>query len=762
MSQEFRSANWYRVSGVRPRLAPQVRVQRQVFRGVAWYVLFDPVNQRTLRLTPQAWHVVARMDGQRTVQALWDDAVLALGSDAPPQQDLIQLLAQLHEADTLLSDALPDLDELLRRRDRQQRERWQRNLLNPLSIRLRLWDPDAFLARTLPMVAWIFGRWGLLLWLAVCVPALLLVGQHWAALSHDSGDRLLSASNLLTMVLVYPLVKGLHELGHAWAAKAGGAEVHDMGLMFLVFAPVPYVDASGSSAFADKRQRALVAAAGMLTELLLAALALYVWLAVEPGVTRAVAFSVMLIGGASTVLFNGNPLLRYDGYFVLCDLIEAPNLAQRSNQFWLWLIKRHAFGLTQAQPPLATRGERVWFALYAPASLAWRISITLGIALFLGREYLYAGLAVGLWGLAVMLLWPLLKGVHYLFSSAELTGRRARPMALSSAVVALLVLGLGAVPAPLTTYAQGVVWPAENAQLRAAEPGFVSQLWVTGGQTVQGGEVAAVLTNDKLDTDHAAAQARELRQRHAWQARFAESAGTNPGAEPRRDAASADSGGAGGNGMGSGTGSGNGGANSGAGPARLAAAVQRAEWGQAQAALAHAEGGLQRLVVSVQRGGRIELPRAQDLPGRWLKKGELMGCVDTGKPPTVRVLVTQDDIALVRAPLQRIEVRLAGRLAQVVPATLLREVPAGDDTLPSNALALEGGGLIAVDPRPGADRAQPHALNRVFQFDLALPAEAAGARIGERAHVRFVHAQEPLAQQAWRRLRQLLLAQLTL
>ena len=165
MSQEFRSANWYRVAAVRPRLAPQVTVQRQVYRGVPWYVLFDPINQRTLRLTPQAWHVVSRMDGRHTVQALWDDAASALGRDAPPQEDLIQLLAQLHEADALLSDALPDMDELQRRRDRHRRETWQRNLLNPLSIRLRLWDPDAFLARTLPAVSWVFSRRGALLWL---------------------------------------------------------------------------------------------------------------------------------------------------------------------------------------------------------------------------------------------------------------------------------------------------------------------------------------------------------------------------------------------------------------------------------------------------------------------------------------------------------------------------------------------------------------------------------------------------------------------
>lgn len=726
MGQDFRSANWYRVAQVRPRLAPQVQVQRQRYRGVAWYVLFDPANQRTLRLTPQAWHVVARMDGRHTVQALWDDASLALGRDAPPQDDLIQLLAQLHEANALLSDAMPDLDELLRRRDRHRREVWQRNLANPLSIRLRLWDPDAFLARTLPALRWLFGRWGALLWLALCVPAAVLAGQHWADLSHNSGDRLLSAGNLLSLLLVYPVVKGLHELAHAWAAKAGGAEVHDMGLMFLVFAPVPYVDASGSSAFADKYRRALVAAAGMLTELALGALALFVWLAVEPGVVRALAYNVMLIGGVSTLLFNGNPLLRYDGYFVLCDLIEAPNLAQRSNQFWAWLAKHYAFGLTQAQPPRATAGERWWLAAYAPASFAYRIGITTGIALFLGREYLYIGLGVGLWGLATLLLWPLLKGLNYVATAAELSPHRPRALGLTGALLALLLLGAAVVPAPLSTYAQGVVWPADNAQLRAAEPGFVARVALQPGAQVAAGEMALVLVNDRLRVDRDTAAARALRQQRSYDMALA-------GAQAQRET----------------------------GRGRVATAVQQQEWARADDELAHADQRLQRLTVATQRAGVLELPRAADLPGRWVKQGELLGYLLTDDAPVVRVVVSQDDIDLVRARLQTTEVRLSGDLGQVWPARLLREVPAGDAALPSMALALEGGGLIPVDSR---DPRQPKTLNRVFQFDLQLPPEAALARvqIGERAHVRFVHATEPLGQQLWRRLRQLLLSQLAL
>src|SRR6266700_3652649 len=115
--------------------------------------------------------------------------------------------------------------------------------------------------------------------------------------------------------------------------------------MFLVFMPVPYVDASSSASFREKWRRALVGSAGIIVELLLASFALFVWLDAEEGLVRGFAYNVMLIGGISTVLFNGNPLLRFDGYYVLADLLEIPNLADRSKKYIGHLLIRYIFGV---------------------------------------------------------------------------------------------------------------------------------------------------------------------------------------------------------------------------------------------------------------------------------------------------------------------------------------------------------------------------------------------------------------------------------
>ena len=171
---------------------------------------------------------------------------------------------------------------------------------------------------------------------------------------------MLSAQNLLLLWLVFPVIKLLHELGHAYAAKAGGGEVHEMGMMLLVFMPVPYVDATAAGGFRSKWRRALVGAAGMLVELFIASLCMFVWVLVEPGVMRAVAFNVMLIAGVSTVVFNGNPLLRFDGYYILSDLIEIPNLAHARQP--VLALPRRALPL-----PAARRGAA---RCCAPASAA--------------------------------------------------------------------------------------------------------------------------------------------------------------------------------------------------------------------------------------------------------------------------------------------------------------------------------------------------------------------------------------------------------
>jgi len=318
MGESLLSSSWYRVAQLKPRCSSRTRLYRHHYRGQRWYVLQNESTRRCQLLTPSAHLIVGLMDGERTTHEIWEEAARQLGDDSPTQDETIRLLGMLYLADSLACDVSPDTEEMLRRSERRQvTDRWRR-FLNPMSIRIPLFDPDVFLGRWVRLVRPLFSVYGAVAWCVVVGAALVLGASHWAELTQDAGSRLLSGQNMLLMWIAYPCVKALHELGHGFAAKVWEAEVHDTGIMFLVLMPVPYVDASAANVFPDKRRRMLVAAAGILVELFLAALALLVWLAVEPGIVRSLAYTVIWISGASTLLFNANPLLRFDGYFILC------------------------------------------------------------------------------------------------------------------------------------------------------------------------------------------------------------------------------------------------------------------------------------------------------------------------------------------------------------------------------------------------------------------------------------------------------------
>lgn len=715
MTAAFHSDAWYRIEHLVPRLAREAQVHRQRYRGRAWYVLRDPAGGRLHRFTPAAWLLVSLMDGQRTVDAVWREGAARLGDDAPTQDEVLGLLSQLHQADLLLADVSPDVDDLLARGRKQRRSVWLQNLKNPMSLRLPLWDPDAFLTRTLPAVGWLFGRAGGLLWLALVLPALVAAGMHWPALTGNLSDRALSPDNLLLLLVVFPFVKAVHELAHGWAVKRGGGEVHEMGLMLLVLAPVPYVDASASTGFRSRWARAVVGAAGMLAELGLAALAMAVWLLVEPGLVRSVAFNVMLVAGVSTLVFNANPLLRYDGYFILCDLIEMPNLAQRATRWWGWWVQRHAFGARDAEPPDETPAEQRVLWVYGALSWVYRMLVTFGIALFIAEQYFFIGVLLALWGLASGVVWPLFKQLRFVATAPVLARQRRRAVGVTAGALALGLALLTLVPVPLSTLAEGVVWVPEQAEIRARAPGTLQALLVAPGTRVRAGQAVAQLDDPGVWAEYDVQRARVERLE------------VQVASELVQD--------------------------------RALAAGTAASLAREREALARLEERIDHLLLVAGTDGELRVPRAADAPGRWLKQGEQLGYVLDGALRSARLVITQDDIGLVRQRLRRIELRLADSPTQVHEARIVREVPGGSERLPSRALTPEGGGLLPVDP---SDREGLRTLNRVFVFELALPPEVGTPQLGTRLHVRLEHAPEPLARQLWRRLRQLLLSRFDL
>lgn len=713
MADSLFSPSWYRVADLKPRLRSHAQIHRHQYRGQVWYILQDLSSERFHRFSPSAYTIIGLMDGQRTVQEIWDTALAQLGDDAVSQDEVIQLLGQLHSADVLQSDVPPDTAELFRRHQKQVRTQRQRKLMSLFAWQIPLFDPERLLERLMPYVQPLFSWAGLALWCTVVGTALVLGWTHWPDLSENALDQLLLPHNLLLMWLLFPLIKLLHEFGHAFAVKAYGGEVHEMGVMILVLTPIPYVDASSAWAFRSKWQRVLVGGAGMVVEVFIAALALFLWLNVEPGILRSLCYNTILIAGISTVLFNANPLLRFDGYYMLMDYLEIPNLRQRATQYLIHLCERYLFGRREADPPNASAGERAWFVGFSVTSFIYRILVILAILLFLGEQSLLLGLIfAGSTAFAWFVL-PAMKIGNYLANSPRIRRVRFRAVTAASLVLGTLVFLLAAVPVPLRTLTEGVVWVREEGIVRAAADGFVTRVVATPGTWVKPGDVLVECHDLELTTEVSTleGQLRELDARYRQ--------------------ALVDS--------------------------RVRAELVDEQRKVVQENLVRARERLQELTVTARAAGLFIMPKAGDLPRRFVRRGETLAHIVDLDTVTVRTLVSQEQIDLVRQDTRSVEVRLAERFGTVAHASMQRAVPAATNELPSAALGTQGGGSVAVDPSDAQGR---KSVQKYFQVDVELAGEKRPVNIGGRAYVRFDHGWEPLAFQWYRGARQVFLSRL--
>lgn len=698
---------WGGFAGRRFRLQVGLVFEPHQYRGERWVVAHDPASGRSVRLSPGAYRVLVSLDG-RTLE----DAAAALDvRDEEHRDEIVAAVRMLLGSELLVEDSARGTGQLLQRRRLTRSARRQGTWRSPLAIRIPIVDPDRFLDRTVGGVAPLLSFWGAAAWVVLVVAALVAAGLHWESLTENVTDRVLATSNVFLLGLVFPVIKAFHELGHAYATKAWGGEVHEMGILLIVFFPVPYVDASAASAFSSKRRRCFVGAAGMIVELVIASWALFLWVAVEPGILRSAAYNAILIASVSTVIFNANPLLRFDGYYIFSDLIEMPNLASRALRCLGDWIHLHGFGVRRAKYATLPRSEKGWLITYAIASFVYRSTVLFGIVLFVAGKYFFVGVLLAVWAGVGVLLMPVYRQVRHLLTSQELGAHRPRALLVTGGVLAVVVLLLVALPMPMRTVSEGVVWLPEDAWVRAESEGFADEILVPSDAILEAGQPILRLRNAEIEADVALfeAQLREAEVRYH--------------AERARDYARA----------------------------QLTAEVVDYLRERLAQTLAQREA----LTIRSPRPGRVILSPASDLPGRFFSRGEVVGWVVEPDALRGRVVVDPNEVDLVRRHTRAVSIRLSERLGAVLPARLVREIPAATRDLPSAALGVAGGGALALDPSAGETT---QAFERLFQFELEIEVPPHFVGFGQRIHVRFDHGTAPLARQWYRALRQLFLA----
>jgi len=710
------SESWYRVAQLRPRLRSAVQASRQHFRGQMWYVLRDPVTNQFLRINETAYHFIGLLDGRRTVAEAWQISNEQLGDYAPTQGEGIQHLGQLYALNMLQAELSPDTEGLFRRYRRRRTREVQSYLTNLLFAKIPVFDPERLLERWGGVLGRVFTWYGLVAWLAILAAGgYALAGRFKELIVAGQAENVLSQDNLPYFYLAMLAIKLLHEFGHAFACKrfglvsGTGGEVHTLGIMFLVFMPLPYVDASSASSLRSKWQRTVVGAAGMMVELAVASIAAVVWVNTPPGsVVHAICYNMIFIASVSTLLFNGNPLLRYDGYYILSDLTEIPNLAQRSKEYLYYLVKRYAWSVKGLRNPAHTGGEEAWFVFYGVASTIYRVFISVRILLYIADRFFFVGAVMAVGAAVVWVLVPLGKFLHYLATSGELMRTRQRATAMTAVVTVLVVAGVGLIPMPDRFRVEGVVEPVEMAVVYTQTDGFVESYLPSGSEVRPGGQPLLVGRNRELEASLKALEAdRDRLLAHEWMLQ-------------QKD------------------------------PAVAVAATRQLQANQKQ--IEQVRRQIDDLTLRSSLAGVWVSHDVERLAGAYLKRGQAVGLVVDSGRMVVRATAGQNAAASLydqathgRQPVG-VEIRVRGRPDLQAKGDIEEIWPAGRQQLPSAALSLLAGGSVATvrDDREGMKAAE-----RFFEIRVA-PRGSAPLMAGQRVVVRFELSAKPLIVQ-WRR-----------
>ncbi len=478
-----------------------------VIRGRRQWNVKDPVALTYFRLRDEEYAVLEMLDGQATP----DEIVARFNQRFAPRrltaEGLHAFVARAHRDGLVISDAPGQTQTLLERAAKRRQRRWLATLMSPLSIRFPGIDPTPVLARLDPLARWLSSPVGLALGALTIAAALLLVFAQFGQLMMRMPDfrDFFTARNALLIVAALSLTKVLHELGHALTCRRLGGECHELGVMLLVFAPCLYCNVSDSWMFASRARRIAVAAAGMYVEALLAAVATFLWWFTEPGLMNSLALDVMFVCSVSTLLFNGNPLLRYDGYYILSDLVEIPNLAEQSSTAMRRFLGRICLGLKTRAPHDDAHTSQLFLLAYSLASTLYRWMITVFLLWFCYRvlepyhlEALAKALAVGV--VAGMIFGPMSSAVRFVRTPTVRSNvHRGRFFATLLVLVGILA-ALAFVPLPVHVLAPVLVEPLDAQRVYVSQAGRLDSN-VHAGDVVQAGQVLAVLTDPEIDLE---------------------------------------------------------------------------------------------------------------------------------------------------------------------------------------------------------------------------------------------------------------------
>ncbi len=476
--------------------------RKHIYQGEVYWIIKEPVGLNYYRFPHDSYFVLQQLDGKRNLEEI----EAAYNEEFSPRKLTIEKLqsfiGSLHKSGLVQAAAPGQGTELLKRRKTARRKKLFSAFGNVLALRFRGIDPDRILNALIPWTGWLFTRPALIAVLVAAATALMSIFVNWDLFMSrlPTFNQFFDPVSWGFLAVVLAIVKILHEFGHGLSCKRFGGECHEMGFMMLVLTPCLYCNVSDSWTLPNKWHRAAIGAAGIYVELILATMATFIWWNTEQGLVNQLCLQMMTVCSISTIMFNGNPLLRFDGYYILSDIMEIPNLQQKSSAALTDILKKRVLGFEKTHTQMMPTRNKPLFATYAIASIIYRWVIVIAILTFLNRVFEPWGLQVIGQMLAVMSIGTMVGMPAYkLYKFLKNPGMRyqikmRRTLLVGGGIAAFVAVGM-IIPFPYYVHTEFTVRSRDSINVYVLTPGEVKQVYVSPLQTVVEGEPIIQLEN---------------------------------------------------------------------------------------------------------------------------------------------------------------------------------------------------------------------------------------------------------------------------
>ncbi|NLS93241.1 MAG: hemolysin D [Planctomycetaceae bacterium] len=488
------------------RVRADLSAKQQRYHGRSYWVVKDPVGLNYFRFQDEEYAILNMIDGTRSLDEIKDEFEAAFPPQKITLEELQQFLGQLHRSGLIVANVPGQGRQLRKRRDEKRRKELLGAFTNILCIRFKGIDPERLLNWLYPKLRWFFSPLMFVCCIAMAMLALSLVLVEFDVFRSKlpTFQNFFSPANAIFLAITLACTKVLHEFGHGLACKHFGGECHEMGVMILVLTPCLYCNVSDSWMLPSKWHRAAIGAAGIYVEVVLASICTYIWWFTDEGLLHYLCLNVMFISSVSTILFNANPLLRYDGYYIVADLVEIPNLRQKATSILSRKMGQWFLGLEPPDDPFLPERNQMFFALYTVAAVIYRWFIMASILFFLYKVFEPYGLKIIGQGIAAMALWGLLfQPIYNLVKFFYVPGRfhKVKKPRMYAAIggIVLVILVISWVPFPYSVMCTFVVEPRDSAKMFVTVPGRLTEINVEPGERVDRDALLVKLESPELE-----------------------------------------------------------------------------------------------------------------------------------------------------------------------------------------------------------------------------------------------------------------------